>query len=501
MASEKKIEFLIKQGFDRDVVNVFVNSGVDKNLLWFLGAHKKGMIKYLNSEEIKLVNKFLESAKKDISRLSYQEILERAHFYEQNEQRKINNIIYTLSNGYYVSVLNSQDLVEEGVVMANCVGTYESRVGYGYVGLLAIKQPSGKTVAHIEILKNGLIGQNYAKANNQLSKENWLMVLEFFENNSKKVDLSKLFGESYVVVNNNCYINEISLSIPTSVNVVLKDGVKKLNQTDGFEVKRFMSFNKRGENASKINSKSDVINWIEEKKQEVLKAYDDLISQVVATSASNLYLSDEIKEKIFGSGKGAYLLKGDDYNISELDPRYGQETEKMAEAGIEDNYENGPVPVEMEDPRPARPIRRRARPLVRVAVAHRPVGDLEAPEEARAPEDAYDVNAGEEAGYHDDVDEPQAERGVVLNVNERVLLNAEIDRVRGEAIVLEAENVEIAENQENIALVEDNDGNYYEVNVNDIEEADMPDAEAGEDVNIEVGFMPRDFDQILRKAT
>lgn len=324
MVSEKKIEFLTKQGFEKDVVNMFINCGADKHLLWFLTMHKKGFIENLNSENIKLVNSYLD--KNQINKnAKYSEVLTCAKKFEQNERRKLNNKIYHFENGFYISILNPIDLQDEGKNMSNCVGSYEERVHSGEVGILALKQSNGKTVAHIEIKKNGLIGQNYAKSNSQLGKECWMMISEFFEKNSKIVDLSKMFGESYVSTSRDSHISEVILTIPTSVNMFIEDGIKKTEQINGFEVKRFIPFKNGKENAIKMNSQSEICDWIEKKKKEIINAYDELSAQVLSISASKLYLSDVIKERIFGDKKDAYLMKGDCYNISEIDPRYGQE--------------------------------------------------------------------------------------------------------------------------------------------------------------------------------
>jgi len=113
MASDKKIEFLINQGFSRDIINLFISYGVDKNLLWFLGAHKKDMITNFKEEEIKLVNKFIElfkNSNNNPTKYTYQEVLRDAILHKKNGERKINNILYTFDNGYYISILNEEDL-------------------------------------------------------------------------------------------------------------------------------------------------------------------------------------------------------------------------------------------------------------------------------------------------------------------------------------------------------------------------------------------------------
>jgi hypothetical protein len=368
MVSEKKINFLIKQGFDKNAISVLIECGVEKHIVWFLTMHKNGSIKDFNANDIKTINLYLTSKASDRSdkveklrKDTYSSTLILARKFERTQNRKEKNKIYRFKNGFYISMLNSIDLKEEGQAMSNCVGSYEERVSIGAVGLLALKQPSGKTVAHIEIKKNGLIGQNYSKANSQIIKEYWMMILEFFENNSKTVDLSLAFGESYVATCQGGNVEQIILSVPTSVNVFLDNGIKKSDQIHGFEVKRFIPFYKQQESAFKISSQSEIANWIEQKKQEVIKSYDELITQIVSTAASKLFLSDSIKEIIFGQSKNAYLMKGENYNLSEIDPGNGSnEYLEGEEMDLEVGYEN-PVPMPME-----------VAPDERVAIARRP---------------------------------------------------------------------------------------------------------------------------------
>lgn len=319
MISEKKKLFLVKQGFKEENIDKLSSLNVDKHILWFLSVEKKGFI--LHEKDVLLINNYFEnSLNVKTEKKSFQEILEEARKFEKNQKRLLKNILYTFDNGFYISVLNASDLREEGIIMSNCVGGYEQRVFEGEVGILALKNPSKKTIAHIEIRKNGFIGQNYAKANTHLNKENWMMIVEFFEKNSKNVDLSKLFGESYV---STCYgsnIEEIILSIPTSVRMYLENGEKKNEQITGFEVKRFLPYSNAKNSAVKLSSKEDMVKWLEKKKEEVVNAYNDIIYQVLNTSASKMYLSDEMKEKIFGKKNGSYLMKGDNYDLSELTP-------------------------------------------------------------------------------------------------------------------------------------------------------------------------------------
>ena len=353
MVSEKKIEFLVKQGFDKDTIKLFIECGVEKHLIWFLSMQKKGSIEYLNTEDIKRVDCYLEKIPSHkIKKHSYSEVLFEAKKFDKDEKRKKNNQIYHFKNGYYISILNSIDLITEGEKMSNCVGSYKERVYRGDLGLLALKQLNGKTVARIEINKNGLIGQNFSKANSSINKEHWMMILEFFEKNAKSVDLSKLFGESHIAT---CYggnINEVILTVPTNINVFIENGVKKSEQNRGYEVKRFSTFHGLQETAVKLSSKDELIEWIEHKKIEIIKAYEELLIQVIATKASKLYLSDNIKEKIFGNKKGSYKMKGEEYNLSEIDPTYGMEKLKNVEIEPEEMELEAEMAPMVNDPRP-----------------------------------------------------------------------------------------------------------------------------------------------------
>lgn len=348
MISDKKIEFLINQGFEKDIINMFINCGVEKHLLWFLSMYKKESIKNLNSEEIRLVNDYLtKSNLLVVKRTNYAETLKYAIAFKKNEARKNKNKIYQFDNGFYISLLNAIDLKEEGELMSNCVGTYDYRVENGVVAILALKQSSGKTVAHIEIKKNGLIGQNYAKANSKINNFYWMMIIEFFKNNHKEVDLSKLFGESYVATTYGEYINEIILTVPTAIQMYIDNGAKKTEQISGFEIKRFASLLNVHESAKKFSSQNDVLDWIEGKKQNVLKMYDELKNEILETTASKMFLSDKMKERIFGNKKDSYYMKGDSYNLQEIDPNYGEsyktEAIRVDDAGVDEPM-NAPVP-------------------------------------------------------------------------------------------------------------------------------------------------------------
>ena len=351
MVNNKKIDFLVKQGYDRNVIDILIECGVERHLLWFLTINKKGFMKNLDSLEINIVNKYLEDCNDAVKYLAstkdktqiYKEAVRQAYNFKNDSERKERNIIYRFENGYYISLLNEQDLQLEGKIMSNCVGGYYSTVENKDVGILALKHPSKKTVAHIEIKKNGQISQNFSKANSQIGVEYWKMILEFFEKNSKKVDFKNLFGDAYVTSSGGGYINSVSLCIPTSITYELKDGVKKINFNDAFELKRFSLDIPKNTEEIKFSEKSELTKWLQDKKNEILKVYDDLTEQINLTNSSDLYLSDEIKEKIFGSHKNSYLMKGEKYNLSEVN------VQSVSAYGVPDMQEPEAERIDLEE--------------------------------------------------------------------------------------------------------------------------------------------------------
>lgn len=127
-----------------------------------------------------------------------------------------------------------------------------------------------------------------------------------------------MFGDAYVTSSGGGYINSVSLCIPTSITYKLEDGIKKVDFNDAFELKRFSLDIPKNTEEIKFSEKLELTKWLQNKKNEILKVYDDLTEQINLTNSSDLYLSDEIKEKIFGSNKNAYLMKGENYNFSEI---------------------------------------------------------------------------------------------------------------------------------------------------------------------------------------
>lgn len=504
MVNNKKIEFLVKQGYDRNVIDILIDCGVEKNLLWFLTINKKGFMKNLDSSEINIVNKYLEDCSDAIKYLAsfkdrtkiYTEAVRQAYIYKNDSERKEKNIIYRFENGYYVSILNEQDLQLEGKIMSNCVGGYYHTVKDRELGILALKHPSKKTVAHIEIKKNGQLAQNFSKANSQIGIEYWKMILEFFEKNSKKVDFKNLFGDAYVTSSGGGYINSVSLCAPTSITYELKDGVKKISFNDAFELKRFSLDIPKHTEEIKFSEKSDLTKWLQDKKNEILKVYDDLTEQINLTNSSDLYLSDEIKEKIFGSHKNAYLMKGEKYNLSEINIQSTSLYEQAIPEPLEPEPEVERIDLAMEEREviaQIRPIRAFAAP----GINRREIDEVfETMDEAPEPEEDVKHEKVAEYEYEGDFDENTVEIIGNQPINEAYPPNDPMENL-ARVIYEEVLTREDIENAEEIVVQE---GDMIEAAVvNEDGTYDYIELRA-QDVHHEIEMPPAPFEEIIKRA-
>src|ERR1035437_7183010 len=300
MVTSKKIEFFVKQGYNKSDIDFLIECGVDKHLISFLNMFKMGYVNSSDKENIKSINNYLingagrtitlitedlfnQNQKKHLTsskssslkqaphgrdayvygaykpkRITYKQLLNEAISYSKNEIRKANNIIYKLQNNYYISIIEPQDCYEEGTSMSNCIVDYDYKISpKGNIGILALKKQNGKTVVHIKNI------------------------------------------------------------IPCEIlnNIITKD-------------------------------KIEIVTALKKHKEQINQKVDDMIERLLITSASKLYLSDNIKEKIFGH---SYTMKGNDYNFSEINYDYGNDGNKSKCVHIDAPVGHGIPNVEMYD--------------------------------------------------------------------------------------------------------------------------------------------------------
>jgi hypothetical protein len=388
MVTSKKIEFFVKQGYNKSDIDFLIECGVDKHLISFLNMFKMGYVNSSDKENIKSINNYLingagrtitlitedlfnQNQKKHLTsskssslkqaphgrdayvygaykpkRITYKQLLNEAISYSKNEIRKANNIIYKLQNNYYISIIEPQDCYEEGTSMSNCIVDYDYKISpKGNIGILALKKPNGKTVVHIEIKRNGVIGQNFCKSNKQITIEYWNMIIEFFENNCKELDLDKkAFGEYYRFYCGGNSLGEVSVGIPTGITQIMTNGKTEIQLHDFISIKNIIPCEILKNIITK--DKIEIVTALKKHKEEINQKVDDMIERLLITSASKLYLSDNIKEKIFGH---SYTMKGNDYNFSEINYDYGNDGNKSKCVHIDAPVGHGIPNVEMYD--------------------------------------------------------------------------------------------------------------------------------------------------------
>lgn len=412
----KRREFLINQGYSREAIEFFESCGVNKHLLWFLKEFKTFDFPSLkkHTEDIKVINSHIEENGKNKFK-SLADAFNSAYS-ELTKKKSLEKIsLYKFADGHFITAIPHSDLHGEGVAMSNCVGNYVPGVQSKERAILALKSSVGETLVHFEVMKNGMISQNYEKANMPVRGKYWKYICEFLKKNSKNIDSRKHFGFGWEVGvtrqrhNDEGFTISANCVIPRKVSQsISKEGKVVTKIEDSESLKRFETVIP----SIKFSGldKSELLDTLRNVKSEMVKSMDNLISNVEVTDGENLFISDHMKEKIFG--KDCYLMKGNDYNFFDM---------TMFNSRI---VENVPVPeaphqemAEMRD-EPRRNEQRRDEPRAAMMEV----------EEAEAGERPIDVVG--DALYDDDMD--VAERQVeARNPNEHIA-----DRVRREGDII-----------------------------------------------------------------
>jgi hypothetical protein len=326
---EKRKEFLIKQGYSREMIDLLSSYGVKRHMLWFLRelkhSHKKEIIEI--SSTIKLINDHIERSGKNKFKTIHEAIMSASA--ERSRMNGLENVaIHRFEDGHFITYIPYSELSNEAVVMSNCVGNYVTGVKEKERAILALKSPDGDTLVHFEILKNGLISQHFEKANMPVRPKYWRYIAEFLKANSKKIDSNKHFGFGWQFHMSSPKLKSIrgghseGSYVDATVNCVIPKKISKSITNEGFvseielcdNVKTFKH---------KIPSlhysgldKGELIKKLRNFRSEMSKSIDEIISNVESTDGEDMFLSDELKEKIFG--KGCYLMNGDDYGIMDM---------------------------------------------------------------------------------------------------------------------------------------------------------------------------------------
>lgn len=317
----KRKEFLIKQGYSSKLIDTLESCGVTKHMLWFLSQFK-GVTDnvehpYDFKDKIKMINAHIEFKGKNTFK-NLDEAYKSAYVEEYRKKSALKKAIHTFKDGHTIVLLKPNDLQAEGMWMSNCVGNYTERVSSKERAVLALKNSDGTTLVHFEILKNGALAQNFEKANMPVRNKHWKYVNEFLKLNSKNIPSSKHFG---FVWRTSMDFNNKGINI--SAECVIPKRISKHMDGRGQMVTTLESSDTLKEfriNIPKVKfyefEKEAFIKKIKEAKSDIIKSLDDIIANVEITDGENLFVSDKMKETLFGEGH--YAMKGDGYNLLDL---------------------------------------------------------------------------------------------------------------------------------------------------------------------------------------
>jgi len=352
---ENKKKYLLESGYSKDLVDFVLKTKSDKYLVYIVKCLHKHKNEFLNDglteelfNKIVLLNSYLEKTKASITDEKFISFFKGI----QIEYKKIKEIksksLYKFKDGYFIlNLFDQPNLLEEKEQMSNCIDTYLSKIRNKEVVVLALKDEMCKSIVHFEVYKNGSIKQIFEKANLPLKSNHWSYIVEFFNNNHKKINFQSIlthgfdFYWSTNMFEGGC---DISCVLPKSVQTELTtDGlVRKF--TSGVEISKFsISTHNKELKKSYLNvEKNKLINDLTIFGENINKKIKQLTKIISSTNPEQLYLSDEMKKKLFGDD---FLLKGDTFEISELlnkktklhnDETYGlDEIKEPAYVGIE----------------------------------------------------------------------------------------------------------------------------------------------------------------------
>lgn len=323
MAKGKRKEYFIKQGYSSNLINILESCGVDKHMLWFLNQLRhNGDGKNIDDKtkrDINMINKHIESKSKNNFN-NMEEAYKSAYIENARKNLSIKKALYTFKDGHSIILLNTEDLILEGTNMSNCVGGYRDKIKSKNVALFALKNPEGDTLVHFEIMKNGMLSQNFEKANMPVRHIYWKYIYEFFKNNSKNIQSSKHLGFAW---RSSMRQNQVGCGFEISVECVMPKKISKRIDNGGELITHIESSNIIKKFNAQFPSiyltefdKSNFIKKMKSAKSDIIKAFDDMIANVDITCGENLYVSDKIKEIAFGDG--CYTMKGEEYNANDI---------------------------------------------------------------------------------------------------------------------------------------------------------------------------------------
>lgn len=329
----------------KEIVELVEECTDDPEYLEWLSVkiNKENLIDKYDREKLKnIINTIIDYCNKSYVTSSFRnKTIYEMFIYAKEQENLLKNkelrVLHKFDDGHYIINLMSEELIEEGEYMSNCVGDYRNKVKSKRLAILALKNKKHKTIAHIEVLKNGAIYQNYEKANMPIRYKNWKYVTTFFKKNKKEpINLSnKELGFNFMWnLKMERQALKVFCNIPEQIRFRLTSEGELEKEYDPIDIKGFgvtPFLNEKRE--AFFENKKELIDYLNKYKENITNRITDMIKSIKITNGEMLFLSDEIKEKIFGE---SYLMKGCDYKHEEIYEGLGNSFRYVNEM-VEDN--------------------------------------------------------------------------------------------------------------------------------------------------------------------
>jgi hypothetical protein len=305
MKLTSKEKFLLSNGRNIETIKFCKSLKVPQNhIVWFVDKIEKENFS-INSEEVKknirLVVKLFSKnikLKEDLKSLK-QAFFHASQFIESDESEK-KRILYTFPDKSYIINLTPKELYFEAKFMRNCLNDLTSEVRRKDIAILALKDKSSKTICHLQIGKNGNLEQHYEFANSNISLKTLEYIDEFFEKSEvfeeklKQNKINKLYD-----INQYDFDFSVTSKIPFEKKVSLFGEILDDKEFNTVPLKTYNQ-NSFFENDYKNLNYNEVISTLKEMRDNMIKSFENIITQLEVSKENFFILNDEMHYRIFG---------------------------------------------------------------------------------------------------------------------------------------------------------------------------------------------------------
>lgn len=305
MKLTSKEKFLLSNGRKIETIKFCKSLKVPQNhIVWFVDKIEKENFS-INSEEVKknirLVVKLFSKnikLKEDLKSLK-QAFFHASQFIESDESEK-KRVLYTFPDKSYIINLTPKELYFEAKFMRNCLNDLASEVRRKDIAILALKDKSSKTICHLQIGKNGNLEQHYEFANSNISLKTLEYIDKFFEKSEvfeeklKQNKINKLYD-----INQYDFDFSVTSKIPFEKKVSLFGEILDDKEFNTVPLKTYNQ-NSFFENDYKNLNYNEVISTLKEMRDNMIKSFENIITQLEVSKENFFILNDEMHYRIFG---------------------------------------------------------------------------------------------------------------------------------------------------------------------------------------------------------